>query len=136
MTIREIKKYFFAYRNGVVADALRRSGMPHTMIFGVDLPAISALADQIGHDYELAEELWNDNDVRESRILAAYVFPPEDIDLKRAQQLCDSVRTQEEANILVFRLLRRFPYIHELYCSLDAEKQAFAHIALSRVLES
>lgn len=36
--IAEIKKEFFTYRNGMLADTLRRYGMPHKVIFGLEVP--------------------------------------------------------------------------------------------------
>ena len=114
MTLQEIKKLFFAYRNGVVADTLRRSGMSYDMIFGCDIPTLSSIARKIGFDERLAEELWNDCGVRESRLLATYLFDPSNTDMEKAIRMASEVRTREEADLLTFRLLKRLPYAREL----------------------
>lgn len=110
MTLQEIKHKFFAYRNGVVADVLRRSGMPYKMIFGVDIPTITSISKKIGYDASLAEQLWADKEIRESRLLAIYLFDPAAISRQRVLDLCNDVQTREEADILQFRLLRHLPY--------------------------
>lgn len=114
MTIQEIKHQFYAYRNGVVADALRRSGMPYRMIFGVDVPTLASIARQIGYDEDLADALWKETDVRESRLLATYLFNPENIEMNKAVSLASEIITREEADMLAFRLLKRLPYAAEL----------------------
>ena len=45
--IREIRKEFFAFRNGIIADKLRKAGDPHTMIMGCLLVDISSIAARI-----------------------------------------------------------------------------------------
>lgn len=133
MTIQEIKHLFFAYRNGVVAEALRRSGMPYAMIFGVDVPTLASIARRIGYDRQLAGELWKDREVRESRLLACYLFDPESLPLGSALVLCRDIRTPEEADMLAFRLLKRLPYAQELLAELQKDPQtALAAKSLSR----
>lgn len=114
MTIQEIKQLFYAYRNGVVADTLRRSGMQYRMIFGLNVPQLAAIAREIGYDNTLAEALWADQGVRESRLLSAYLFNPAELPMERALQLCEDLQTQEEADILAFRLLRHLSYRTQL----------------------
>lgn len=124
---------FFAYRNGVVAEALRRSGMPYAMIFGVDVPTLASIARRIGYDRQLAGELWADREVRESRLLACYLFDPESLLLASALELCRDIRTPEEADMLAFRLLKRLPYAQELLAELQKDPQtALAAKSLSR----
>ena len=133
MDIQEIKHLFFAYRNGVVADVLRRSGMPYKMIFGVDVPSITEIARRIGYDNELAEKLWSETDVRESRILATYLFDPACVSIDKARRLVSEVRTREEADMLVFRLIRKLDYANSLIDELkDKEEFARAAEALER----
>ena len=43
-TLRGIRKEFFAFRNGIVADKLRKAGDPHSMIMGCLLVDISGIA--------------------------------------------------------------------------------------------
>ena len=38
---QEIKRRFFAMRNGIVADTIRKAGLQDKMIFGLNLPQIT-----------------------------------------------------------------------------------------------
>lgn len=135
MNLQEIKHEFFAYRNGVVADTLRRSGMNYRMIFGCDVPSIAAIARRIGYDDVLAEQLWSEADVRESRLLATYLFDPAKTEIDKAVRLASEVRTREEADMLAFRLLKRLPYATELAEKLSALQEcALAFQSLSHHL--
>lgn len=141
MNLQEIKKEFMAYRNGIVADTLRKAGMPYKVIFGLNVPQIGGIARAVAADEReaLAEELWADTEVRESRLLACWLFDPERIPYKEAQGLMDSVRTREEADILAFRLLRRHECAKQLATNIPAKAtdlQKYAREALRRNLES
>ena len=74
MTIQEIKKEFFAMRNGMLGDTLRKAGMPYAVIFGLNIPQLGEIARRAQEDTAerdaLARELWADTKVRESRLLA------------------------------------------------------------------
>ena len=39
-----IKRRFFAMRNGIIADTLRKAGLDYRMIFGLNLPQITDIA--------------------------------------------------------------------------------------------
>lgn len=134
--MQEIKKQFFIYRNGAVADTLRRYGIPHKVIFGLQVPQIASIAHGLTPSLALARELWNDAEVRESRLLSAYLFPLEEVSEEEAFELSLSVRTQEEADMLAFRLLKRLPFAAALLdrlgatpCGELAAKALAAHLA-------
>jgi 3-methyladenine DNA glycosylase AlkD len=112
-TIREIKHQFMAFRNGIIADTLRKAGYPYSVIFGLNLPQLSQIAKDLDHNIKLASTLWQDKNVRESRLLATYLFPT-DIDEATACELIDTLQTNEEADMLAFRLLKRLPYAPQL----------------------
>jgi hypothetical protein len=79
-TIKEIKHYFMTYRNGIVADTLRSAGMTcYRIIFGLNVPQLAEVSRRYQQSIELAQALWADKGVRESRLLAAYIFPPQEI---------------------------------------------------------
>lgn len=120
--MKEIKHLFFTYRNGAVADTLRRYGVPHKTIFGLDVPRLAEIARGQTPSVELADRLWADRDVRESRLLAAYLYPPQEVDMDKAMALACDVRTQEEADMLAFRLFKRLPYAGELLARLAADE--------------
>lgn len=108
-TIQQIKRRFFALRNGIIADALRRAGADYKMIFGLNLPQIAEVADMFPHTPELAEELWADRRTRESMLLAPMLYPLDRLDLPTAQRWLSEASTPEVADMLCHKLLRRFP---------------------------
>lgn len=137
--IKSIKHSFMAFRNGIVADTLRKAGMPYNIIFGLQLPQISEIARDCQKDLLLAETLWQDSGVRESRLLACYLFPAAEISEEMAAQLASAVRTHEEADILSFRLLRHLPYAPTLADTLSSDENpliSYCGKALRRNLDA
>lgn len=144
--MQEIKKQFMAYRNGIVADTLRSAGMNcYSIIFGLNLPQLSAIARQINetHDKEaikeLAETLWQDKAVRESRLLALYLYGScQEVPQVLAERLMSEIITREEAEVMCLRLLRNLPYARQLVMTeaSDDSLQTHLHMVLRRHLES
>lgn len=102
----KIKQRFFTFRNGLLADMLRRQGVsPHRTIFGLNVIQLREIAAETGCNPGLAEELWADTSVRESRLLAPMIAEP------TAESLgwLDQVQSAEEADLLCHSLLRRCP---------------------------
>lgn len=106
---QNIKRRFFALRNGVVADRLRSAGDPHRIIFGLNLPQLHEIADGHGPDGDMAQTLWQNRSTRESRLLATMLFDVQCIDMKSAIELAKDTICQEEADILCHSLLRMHP---------------------------
>ena len=80
--LREIRKEFFAFRNGIIADKLRKAGDPHSIIMGCLLVDVIAIAqrtrESIGDEEKLAAialELWGDTSSRECRLAAPMLYP-------------------------------------------------------------
>lgn len=139
-TIKSIKHQFMVYRNGIVADTLRNSGMPYHIIFGLQLPQLSQIARSVNPSLSLANDLWADSKVRESRLLACYLFPKEEITMEQALDLSRSVQTTEEADILCFRLLRYLPFAEQLVAAIsvdtDNRTAEYCAVALRRNLDA
>ena len=134
--IQNIKKEFFAFRNGIVADALRKAGMPYKVIFGLQVPQLAQIARSLEPSMELADKLWADKEVRESRLLAAYLFPLDQMCEEKAIELMRSAQTPEESDMLAFRLLKRLAYAYELHdvVQSDTSIPTFAVESLKRHL--
>ena len=129
--MQEIKKLFYTYRNGVVADTLRRFGYPHKVIFGLQVPQIAAIARELRFDTATernvtAEKLWADREVRESRLLACYLFDPQTITHEKALELACDTRSQEESDMLAFRLLKRLQSPDLLLARLESANRTAA----------
>lgn len=119
---KEVRKQMFAFRNGIIADTLRRAGLPHEVIFGLNLPQIKEIAtplleaeegasdcEQTAATHELALRLWADEKCREARLLACHLFDPARADEEFLLGIVGSLRSREEADVLRLRLLRKLP---------------------------
>ncbi len=138
-TIKTIKHLFMTYRNGIIADTLRQAGMPYSIIFGLQVPQLSSIAQQFSPSMSLAMKLWEDYKVRESRLLACYLFPVGQITETQCLDLASSLQTKEEADLLCFRLLRRLSYAEDLVCQLLQDSSplvSYCGQALMRNLEA
>lgn len=135
--ISDIKKSFFALRNGILADTLRKAGMSYKVIFGLQIPQIAEIARGLEPSEELATELWKDREVRESRLLACYLFRTDETDMAKALELATDVRTPEEADMLAFRLFKRLPFAGELLDEMERRQDVprCAAVSLRRHLE-
>lgn len=137
-SLREIKHLFFTYRNGEIAAVLKKGGMDYRMIFGLQVPQIADIARRFGQSMDLAEALWKDSDVRESRILASYIFPPAETDMQLALRISKEIATREEADMMAFRLFRRLPFASELADAIEGDEEhpfPYSAVALRRNLE-
>lgn len=108
-TMQIIKRRFFAMRNGIIADALRKGGCDYRMIFGLNLPQIAEIAADLPHTPELAAELWADRRTRESMLLAPMLQPVDGLDADTAMRMLDEAPTGEVADVLCMKLLRMHP---------------------------
>lgn len=141
-TVTEIRKAFFAMRNGVIADTLRKGGLEQKYIFGLQLPQIKEIANQYRPESDeecaiLARELWSDRGCRESRLLACHIMPAIQMQEQEAKEWSSDVASREEADILAFRLLRYLPFaatLSEKLSSSDNPLQKYAATAIQRFL--
>ena len=141
--LNEIRKKFFALRNGLIADALRKGGLEQKYIFGLQLPQIKEIASQFKPEsdeesVELARELWKDRECRESRLLACHLMPPPMISKEETLEWTADVRSREEADILAFKLLRYLdaaPEIAEKADSSDSGLQKYMAKAIRRFIQ-
>ena len=139
--IRAIRKEFFAYRNGIVADKLRKAGDPHTMIMGcllADVMEITGRAREGINDEEqlqaLARELWKDTNSRECRLAAPMLYPAELMSQDEALEWCTGVESVEIADNLCHKLLRHLAYADTLFRKLIAQEQTMTRYTGYRLL--
>ena len=135
-TAREIRKEFFAYRNGIIADKLRHAGDPHSMIMGCLLVDVTAIAQRTRESLRdeaqlqaLAQELWADTNSRECRLAAPMLYPATLMSLEAAMQ-----ETVEIADNLCHKLLRNLPEADALFRQLIAQDQTMLKYTGYRLL--
>ena len=128
--LREIRKEFFAFRNGIIADKLRKAGDPHSMIMGCLLVDVMAIAqrtrESIGDEEKLAAialELWKDTNSRECRLAAPILYPNRLMTNDMSREWCETVETIEIADNLCHKLLRQLPDAGSLYRQLIGDER-------------
>jgi len=112
--MQRAKRCMFSMRNGVVADALRKGGSPFQIIFGVNLPQLVEIAEQLPHTFSMASELWHNTTTRESMLIAPLLMPREEMTRELARTWASEVPAPEVADILCHRLLRHLPFAADL----------------------
>lgn len=120
--IQSIKRHLFAFRNGIIADTLRRGGSPYKIIFGLNLPQIKEVAAAIGKNRIIADTLWNNVSTRESRLIAPMIFPEEEMTIHLALEWIASTTDRETIDMLCHNLLRKLPFADELITRLAADE--------------
>ena len=112
LIIKEIQQSFRQMMDGVVAQSMRDKGLNYHLNWGATLPRLKAKAEELGPNYDLAIALWKEN-VRECKILATMLMPPE----KMLPEVCDiwmeQVPSQEIAEQAAFNLWQYLPYAPE-----------------------
>lgn len=132
-TMQKIKHRFFALRNGAIADSMRRQGAPYKIIFGVNLPQLSAIATEIEPSAELAQSLWDNVSTRESMLLAPMVYPREQFDISTARKWVESATSAETVDILCMKLVKHMDYAEQLADELilsDSDMLRYAALRL------
>ena len=108
-TVRQIKAQLRLFMNGVLSQSLREKGLQYRLIFGVELPRLREIAANYEPNHELAQALWKE-DIRECKILAAYLQPTDTFDSELADFWMESIHNTELADYVCMALFRRLPY--------------------------
>ena len=80
--VKEIKQSFRLMMDGATAQSMREKGLCYHLNWGATLPRLRQYAEELkepaSQRYELAIALWKE-DVRECKILATMLMPPDEI---------------------------------------------------------
>lgn len=106
-TIRNIKREFRLYMNGITSAQMRKMGMNYNIIFGISIPHLKEIAAKFPKEKELAHDLWKEN-IRESKLLAIYLLPEEEY-YTVADSWVTGCRYCENADHLAHTILQRLP---------------------------
>ena len=77
--VRDIKRLLRAAMDGVLSHAMRQSGVNYRVNFGVETFRLVDMAAELPHSVRLSTALYAD-DIRELRLLAFLVVPPDEVD--------------------------------------------------------
>ena len=107
--VKLIKQSFRQMMDGAVSKSMRDKGVVYKLNWGATLPRLKEKADEIGKNYDLAIALWKE-DVRECKILATMVMPPEKILPEVVEIWMEQTVSQEVAEQAAFNLYQYLPY--------------------------
>ena len=135
--VRKIKQSFRLYMNGVAAQSMRDKGMDYKINWGLTLPHLREMAAEYDKDKALATALWG-SDVRECRLLATMLMPPEECDEDTACRWVGECVNQEQTEMLVFNLLQNVPcaraVARKMLFADDQKSMLCAYHLLSRLI--
>lgn len=115
--LKKIKQSFRLYMNGEASHSMRQKGVNYKINWGIELPRLRQMAAEYGADAPLAEALWQ-SEVRECKLLATLIMPPDAISLATAEAWVATCGTQEVAEMLAFNLLQKTSFAPQLTLSL------------------
>ena len=111
--VKEIKQSFRQMMDGAVAQSMREKGLGYHLNWGVTIPRLRQMADEIKVRetslYSLSIALWKEN-VRECKILATMLMPPEEMLPEVADIWMEQTPTLEIAEQAAFNLYQHLPY--------------------------
>lgn len=135
--MQTVKRRFFAMRNGVIADTMRRAGSPFNVVFGLNLPQLVEIAAEIKageHAGQLAAALWANRTCRESMLLAPMLFDAAALPRSQAGTMMREAPCAEVADVLCHRLLRHTPYARDLAHELSDDSDDMVRYAALRLM--
>ena len=131
---KEIKQSLRLYMNGVTAQSLREKGLNYHLNWGASLQHLQEMAQEIKGDLktneeasELASLLWKEN-IRECKILATMLMPPEKFPADLAMLWVEQTPTQEIAEMAALNLYRHLPYAKDMAFQLIAQPYDMAQL--------
>ena len=134
--VKEIKQSFRLMMDGAVAQSMRQKGLDYHLNWGATLLRLREKADEIGKNYDLAIALWKEN-VRECKILATMVMPPDEILPEVVDIWMEQTPTVEIAEQAAFNLYQYLPFAadkaYQWIASADEMPQICGYHVLSRL---
>lgn len=123
--VKEIKQSFRLMMDGAVSKSMRDKGVDYKLNWGATLPRLKAMADEFGKNYDLAIALWKEN-VRECKILATMMMPPEQMLPEVTDIWMEQITTQELAEQAAFNLFQYLPFAPEkAYTWMASDKELY-----------
>ena len=104
-TVRQIKRSFRLFMNGVASGSMREKGLDYKINWGIPVTRLREMASQYEPSAALAETLWK-SDVRECKIMATMLMPAEQFTETAAKAWLSECGNQETVEMLVFNLIQ------------------------------
>ena len=110
--IKEIKKQFRLFMNGVVSQSMREKGLEYKVNFGIELPRLKEIAAKFEKNHDVAQALWKEN-IRECKILAGLLQPLDTFYPEIADIWVEDMHYPEIADLTCMNLFQYLPYASE-----------------------
>ena len=110
--IKEIKKQFRLFMNGVVSQSMREKGLEYKLNFGIEFPRLKEIAAKFEQNHDVAQALWKEN-IRECKILASLLQPVGTFYPEIADIWVEDMRYPEIAELTCMNLFQHLPYASE-----------------------
>jgi hypothetical protein len=107
--LKEIKQSFRLMMNGPASQSMRNKGLAYKLNWGVPVTALKVKARDYGKDYDLAIALYKE-DVRECKILATMIMPPERMPREVTDVWMEQNDSQEIVEQMVLNVLQYVDY--------------------------
>lgn len=134
--VRTIKRRFRLMMNGPASQSMREKGVDYKLNWGVPLMELKRMAKELGKSYDLAIALWKE-DIRECKILATLIMPPEQMPQEVADIWMEQTHTQEMAEMQAFNLYQYVGYApviaYQWIASDDDNRQICGYDILGRL---
>lgn len=111
--VKQIKRSFRLYMNGVTSTSMRQKGLDYKINWGVSQMDLRHMAEQYGKDKALAAALWQEN-IRECKLLATLIMPAADFTASEAMEWAATLSTVEIAETAVFNLFQHMAEAEQL----------------------
>lgn len=108
-TIKEIKKQFRLFMNGIVSQSMREKGLDYKLNFGIELPRLKEIAVKFEKNHDVAQALWKEN-IRECKILAGMLQPIDTFYPEIADIWVEDMHYPEIAELTCMNLFQHLPY--------------------------
>lgn len=137
--LKQIKQSFRLLMNGETARSMREKGLDYHLNWGASLPHLQEMAQEYDKDYDLAIALWKE-DIRECKILASMLMPPEKMERELADIWMEQTHSQEIAELTtkyLYQFLDDAPEIaYEWIATEEPLKQLSGYHILSFIFKS
>ena len=135
--VKEIKKQFRLFMNGVVSQSMREKGLDYKLNFGIELPRLKEIAGKFEKNHDVAQALWKEN-IRECKILAGLLQPVNTFYPEIADIWVEDMRYPEIAELTCMNLFQHLPYASEKIFEWIADEREYfqfcGYMLLSRML--
>ncbi len=122
--IRDIKKQFRLFMNGVVSQSMREKGLDYKLNFGIEVPRIKEIALRFEKNHEVAQALWKEN-IRECKIMAGLLQPVDSFYPEIADIWVEDMRYPELAELTCMNLFQHLPYASEKVFEWMADEREY-----------